>query len=155
MEDTKVQEQAIFASPFHVTDPAQFLYEEFAKDMGWRNAQGPMKKWEALSTHDRRAWASVNRHMFSASGHVSVRLPHENGETVVILRRRGQVFAVSEVPLTDLAKIADVRRAFAALDEELLRLEGEYAEAEERANRVHVNEPKKFKAPSHRHDART
>jgi hypothetical protein len=144
-EKGPVPDRVIFASPFHVTDPAQFLYEAFAESLGWRNAHGPMKKWESLSVHDRKAWASVNSHMISASGHISMRLPPEDGETVLIMRRRGQVFAVSEVALEALAKIADVRRVLASLDEELRRLSREYAEAEGR--KWHINEPKKFETP--------
>jgi hypothetical protein len=144
-ETSTVPDRVVFASPFHTTDPARFLYEAFAEAKDWRDAHGPMKKWEALSIHDRRAWASVNEHMFSASGHISIRLPPEDGETVHILRRRGQVFAMSEVSLEALAKIADVRRVLASLDEELRRLSKEYAEAQTR--KWHIDEPKKFEAP--------
>lgn len=140
--------QVAIASPFRTTDPARFLYESFAESHGWRDprtASGKMKKWEELSVHDRRAWAVVNEHMFQASGRVSVRIPPEDGSTVLILRRRGGVFAVEEVPITSLVKIADVRKVMAILDTELTRLESEYADAE--MKKWHINEPKKFEAP--------
>lgn len=149
--DTKAQkspDRVVFASPFHTTDPARFLYEAFAESKEWRDPRipsGKMKKWEELSVHDRRAWAAVNEHMIQASGHISLRLPPEDGETVAILRRRGNVFAVEEVPLTSLVKIADVRKNLAALDAELQRLEAEYADAE--LKRWHINEPEKFEVP--------
>lgn len=141
-------DRGAFASPFNTTDPARFLYEAFAEAKGWQDPRipsGKMKKWEELSVHDRKAWASVNEHMIQASGHISMRLPPEDGETVAILRRRGQVFAVEEVPLTSLVRIADVRKVLAVLDAELQRLEVEYADAALR--KWNINEPHPFEAP--------
>lgn len=141
-------DRVVFASPFHTTDPARFLYETFAESFGWRDPRipsGKMKKWEELSVHDRKAWADVNSHMIQASGHISMRLPPEDGETVAILRRRGNVFAVEEVPLTGLVRIADVRKHLAVLDAELQRLEAEYADAALR--KWNINEPQPFEAP--------
>lgn len=141
-------DRVVFASPYHTTDPARFLYETFAESFGWRDPRipsGKMKKWEELSVHDRKAWADVNSHMIQASGHISMRLPPEDGLTVAILRRRGQVFAVEEVELKSLTKIADVRKNFAALEEELQRLEAEYDQAALR--KWNINEPQPFEAP--------
>lgn len=152
MKDEKAQKSPSpgeFASPFRTTDPARFLYETFAESQGWRDPRTPsgkMKKWEELSIHDRKAWAAVNEHMIGASGHISMKLPAEDGSQLAILRRRGNVYAVEEVALSALVRIADVRKALAALEEELQRYEAEYADAELR--RWNINEPNKFEAPA-------